>query len=92
MPKFIVVSLILLIVATMASGVVIESPAAHMVSMETLTATRLTESGFTSGAVVYFDGSAILANTAKFVASTAELVNLIRNMGDSNRFTLRPKE
>ena len=86
MPKFIEVSLTLLLVATMASGVVIESAAAHMIDMDTLSATMLTSRGFTSGAIVNFDGSAILGNTAKFVASTAEVANIISSMRNPINF------
>ena len=58
MTKFIGVSLTLLLVASMTSAVMIESPAAHMLDANRSIA-RLTKAGFTNVAIVSRDGASI---------------------------------
>ena len=74
MNKFTGVSLTLLMVASLASAVVIESPAAHIGLADQL-ARELPIWGFTSGAVVIVNGnsSKLRDKTANFEASADEI-------------------
>ena len=82
MSKFIGVSLTLLIVASMASAVVIESPADQITNLNGLAA-KLIDRGFTSGAIVNPNTGSIVGKTANFVASDAEIKDLVANIRGS---------
>ena len=74
MNKFIGVSLTLLIVASLASAVVIESPAAPRSETADRLAREMTVRGFVSGAIVDVrTGGNVRTKTATFAASDAEI-------------------
>ena len=73
MNKFIEVSLTLLIVASLTSAVVIESPASHMDILDEL-ARELTAKGFVSGAIVDARNIAnVRVKTNNFASSASEI-------------------
>ena len=78
MTKFIGVSLILLIVSSMASAVVIESPASHMVEFMDRLAQYFVQFGFTSGAILDRYSYEILGKTAAFKASPPDIKDIVR--------------
>ena len=83
MNKFIGVSLTLLLVASMASAVVIESPAAHMTSMDQAV-DLLTKDGFVSVAIVNSLGDLILVKTDTFGGSRAETKVIVGKIREGN--------
>ena len=86
MNKFIGVSLTLLIVASLASAVVIESPASHIADMDEEAAAILIKESFTSGAIVNATTGSILAETSTIAGSPAEIKDIILNIGDFEYF------
>ena len=80
--KLIGVSLTLLIVASMASAVVIESPADQISNLNALAA-KLIDRGFISGAIVDPTTLSIVGKTANFMISGGEIKDLVDNIRGS---------
>ena len=79
MNKFIGVSLTLLMVASLASAAVIESPAS-LIGISDELARVFTDKGFASGAIVDRRTASVLAKTKEFKATPAEVNSIVRNM------------
>ena len=91
MTKFIGVSLTFLLVASMASAVLIEQQEEYTVDQRVVDLTReltkeLTDKGFNSGAMLYHDDGLVLANTANFKALKYEIYTIIINIDDVEYF------
>ena len=86
MTKFIGVSLTLLLVASMASAVVIEPSYEATLPLIDRVPAMLTDDGFSSGAIAARDTGMILGKTATFKALPYELKNIVSNVGEEMYF------